>query len=164
MNIFFLDKDPKTAAAYHCDKHVVKMETEYAQLLSTALHVSGSTTNSYTYKPTHENHPCSIWARQSLAHWKFLWLLGHHVGNEFTTRYGKIHKATRTIRNLPVPNRIPNKGWLCNPPLAMPEEYKCENAVEAYRAYYLKDKSRFATWKFTDAPPWWKEDNVTSLI
>ena len=36
MNIFFLDTDPKTSASYHCDKHVVKMIIESAQLLSTA--------------------------------------------------------------------------------------------------------------------------------
>ena len=36
MNIFFLDTDTKQCAKYHCDKHVVKMIVEYAQLLSTA--------------------------------------------------------------------------------------------------------------------------------
>lgn len=36
MNIFALHRDPKIAAAYHCDRHVVKMIVEYAQLLSTA--------------------------------------------------------------------------------------------------------------------------------
>lgn len=35
MNIFYLDKDPRIAASYHCDKHVVKMVSETAQLLST---------------------------------------------------------------------------------------------------------------------------------
>lgn len=30
MNIFVLDLDPKTCAAYHCDKHVVKMIVETA--------------------------------------------------------------------------------------------------------------------------------------
>ena len=36
MNIFYLDKDTKTCAEMHVDKHVVKMIVEYAQLLSTA--------------------------------------------------------------------------------------------------------------------------------
>ena len=39
MNIFYLDKDPKTCAEMHCDKHVVKMIIEYAQLMSTAHRV-----------------------------------------------------------------------------------------------------------------------------
>ena len=36
MNIFVLDKDPVKAAQYQCDKHVVKMIVESAQMLSTA--------------------------------------------------------------------------------------------------------------------------------
>ena len=36
MNIFFLDYDAQRCAEYHCDKHVVKMIIEYAQLMSTA--------------------------------------------------------------------------------------------------------------------------------
>jgi len=36
MNIFYLHKDPDICASYHCDKHVLKMIIEYAQLLSTA--------------------------------------------------------------------------------------------------------------------------------
>ena len=36
MNIFYLDTNPALCAEYHCDKHVVKMIIEYAQLLSTA--------------------------------------------------------------------------------------------------------------------------------
>lgn len=39
MNIFALDEDPIKAAQYHCDKHIVKMATEYCQILSTSLHV-----------------------------------------------------------------------------------------------------------------------------
>ena len=36
MNIFVLDKNPRIAALYHCDKHCVKMILETAQMLSTA--------------------------------------------------------------------------------------------------------------------------------
>lgn len=39
MNIFALSRDPFVAASYHCDRHVVKMIIEYAQLLSTAHRV-----------------------------------------------------------------------------------------------------------------------------
>ena len=39
MNIFALDKDPTQAARMMCDKHVVKMILESAQLLSTAHRV-----------------------------------------------------------------------------------------------------------------------------
>jgi hypothetical protein len=41
MNIFALSYNPKEAAQFHCDKHVVKMITEYNQLLSTTQSVHG---------------------------------------------------------------------------------------------------------------------------
>ena len=160
MNIFFLDRNPKIAAEYHCDKHLVKMAVEYAQLLSIALHVTGSVINEYTYKPTHTNHPCSIWVRKSFEHWKWLWLLGHHVGNEYTRRYGKIHKSTRMLRNLPVPTNIDDLGWLEDPPQAMPDIYKDLDTVQAYRKYYIFDKSSFAKWKDGDEPNWY--NNLTT--
>lgn len=52
MNIFMLDHDPLTAAVHHCDKHVVKMIVETAQMLSTAWH---ELDNGY-YQPLPE-HP-----------------------------------------------------------------------------------------------------------
>ena len=49
MNIFYLDPDPVAAAQMQCDKHVVKMALETAQILSTVL--------GGPYKPTHAKHP-----------------------------------------------------------------------------------------------------------
>jgi len=34
MNIFVLDESPSVAAAYHCDKHAVKMIVESAILIN----------------------------------------------------------------------------------------------------------------------------------
>ena len=42
MNIFYLDRNPKVAAEMHCDKHVVKMILESAQMLCTAHRVLDS--------------------------------------------------------------------------------------------------------------------------
>ena len=39
MNLFWLDEDPFKSIEYHCDKHIVKMPTEYKQMLSTAHRV-----------------------------------------------------------------------------------------------------------------------------
>jgi len=36
---------------------------------------------------------------------------------------------------------------------AMPSQYRSECAVTAYRAYYMGEKARFATWK-TQTPDW----------
>jgi hypothetical protein len=159
MNIFFLHRDPKIAASYLCDKHIVKMAIEYAQLLSFALHLTGSTTNQYTYKlaKKHIKHPCTLWVCESLSHWKWLWLHGHHTGNEYTRRYGKIHKSTRVLRNLPVPNKLVDLGWLRDPPQAIKDYPKMEDTVNAYRNYYCLDKAKFARWGYSKTPDWWPE-------
>lgn len=41
MNIFWLDNDLRQCAIAHCDKHVVKMCVEYAQILSTVSRQAG---------------------------------------------------------------------------------------------------------------------------
>lgn len=160
MNIFFLDLIPRTSAAYHCDKHVVKMCLEYAQLLSTAIHVNSPelAKSLPLYKKTHENHPCAIWARYS--EWTFLHLLelAEELGKEYTKRYGKVHKSIETvIWNLEIP-KFDNTGWI-DPPQCMPDQYKCENTVQAYRNYYNGDKARFAVWKYTKQPEWFNATN-----
>ena len=43
MNLFWLDEDPFKSVQYHCDKHVVKMPTEYKQMLCTAHRVLDGT-------------------------------------------------------------------------------------------------------------------------
>ena len=47
MNIFFLDWDTEKCAKYHCDKHVVKMILETAQLLCGAPHVTHQAPTKY---------------------------------------------------------------------------------------------------------------------
>ena len=37
---------------------------------------------------------------------------------------------------------------------AMPDQYRNECAVTAYRAYYHGEKANFATWK-SEVPQWW---------
>lgn len=147
MNIFVLDNDPFKAAEYQCDKHVVKMVLETAQLLCSAHETA-------PYKRTHYNHPCAIWTRSSLSN--YMWLCEHGLGlaREYTFRYNKVHKSTEVIEwaRLNMPN-ILNLGLL---PFAqaMPDKYKHEDAVVAYRNYYIHEKARLATWKYGACPAW----------
>ena len=76
MNIFYLDRDPHEAARLQCDKHVVKMILETAQLLSTAHNELDG--GQIAYKTTHKNHPSAVWARKSLDN--YLWLYRHLEG------------------------------------------------------------------------------------
>ena len=134
MNIFVLDSNIRKCAQYHCDKHVVKMILESAQILSTVLRVSGM---DYGYKATHANHPCTLWAGKSLSNWKWLRELASALNKEYRFRFEKEinHKSFSLTQSMPVP-RIADYG-LTSFALAMPEAYKNKNPVIAYRQYYL---------------------------
>lgn len=96
MNIFVLDTDPVKAAQYHCDKHVVKMILETAQLLCSVHHATEAEYD-IPYKATHINHPCAKWARESTGNYYWLQSLGDALCQEYTYRYGKVHKSQAVI-------------------------------------------------------------------
>jgi hypothetical protein len=61
MNIFYTDECPVRSAQNQCDKHVVKMILESAQMLCSVHHRYNSKVKNL-YKPTHTKHPSTIWA------------------------------------------------------------------------------------------------------
>jgi hypothetical protein len=150
MNIFYLDPNPRTCAEMHCDKHVVKMIIEYAQLLSTAHRVldgvperlrretTGRQYTRYTlsdnrdgvlYSATHINHPSAIWVREDEKHYRWLFLMWTELLDEYTHRYGKIHACVRLQNALSSPPfNIPYGNAFFAPTPAMPQELKIESA------------------------------------
>lgn len=175
MNIFFLDHNVERCAVEHVDKHVVKMTLEYGQLMSTAHRVLdgtpyyGKTINNRRilrfllpdereqtiWKASHFKHPSGIWVRSSSAHYNWLYQLWLQLLNEYTFRYGKMHKAQRMIPLFKqLPTNIPNLGWLSDPPPAMPDKYKVDDSKQSYRNYYQGDKHSFANWKNRNKPEW----------
>lgn len=139
----------------HCDKHVVKMIVETAQLLSTAHHVLDDNGDGF-YKPTHKNHPSAIWCRRTDSNYVWLWCLLVSLCKEYTHRYGKIHKCQRdglATRLMQLPINIPS-GAFTSPTPAMPDEYKTIDAVESYHNYYKGSKRSFAAWTNRPTPTW----------
>lgn len=157
MNIFVLDKNPVLAAEYACDKHVVKQITESSQLLCTALAIRTGHIPEFGFKPTHTNHPCAKWCRETNGN--FQWLVKHTKAliKEYDKRYGKTSNFSRSraIVQYCEITSIDNNDSLTPFVLAMPEQYKSSNPVVSYRNYYRNEKSRFASWKST-VPYWWK--------
>lgn len=142
MNIFYLDHDIDRAVTYHCDKHVVKMCLETAQILCTSLRRYGL---SAPYKATHERHPTVLWSGDSIQHYRWLKLFGLSLCKEYSWRYKKTHASESVIRSLPVSPPLPDAGW-SEPPQAMPDKFKGHDPVEAYRRFYREEKFRFSTW------------------
>ena len=161
MNIFYLDRDPVTASQMMCDKHVVKMILESAQMLSTAHRVLDGDTYANKvglYKMAHKNHPSTIWVRSSIENYD--WLSGHMQAlmKEYTYRYDKHHATERLSQ--PLSNPPNNISWgvrFTDPPQCMPDYCKNEDTVSAYQNYYILKKSNFATWKRRDKPEWFHE-------
>lgn len=170
MNIFYLDRDPATAAAMHCDKHVVKMILETAQMLSTAHRVldgDDPADEVGLYKRAFENHPCSIWLRDCVTNYMWGYNLFTSLLKEYTRRYKKFHASNRLSNLLSYePDNIAKFKWECNmdapmswlgvtePPQCMPDKYKCEDPVQAYRNYYLGEKMYMAVWTEREVPAW----------
>lgn len=175
MNIFYIDKDPIKAAEYMVDSHVVKMILESCQLLSTAHRLldgkmtpaktnAGRKTIRYVlpdaregilYQATHINHPSSVWVRQSNNNYN--WLHCHLMAllNEYTYRYGKVHKSmdvaialTRLPQNIPV-------DYFTTPTPAMDEKYLVDkDSLKSYRNYYIHGKTHLHKWTRRNAPEW----------
>ena len=160
MNIFYLSDCPETAARYHCDKHASKMVLETAQMLSAAhRYLDGDnyadTHGLYRMGKGHINHPSTKWVRASVDHYKWTLDLFWYLADEKLQRFGKPHKSADLLHGLSVvPENIDDAGFE-PPPQCMPDEYKSDDTVQAYRNYYHGEK-HFATWKYTQQPSWWK--------
>ena len=155
MNIFVVDNDPKIAARDLCDKHVIKMILESAQMLCSAFE-SGEA----PYKRSYYNHPCTKWVRESQTNYE--WLLTHAYGlcEEYFLRYGKIHKSLDAIDwcdNNSHKLGLDQELGLTPFAQAMPDEYKNDDVTQAYRDYYNGEKSYFAKWAYSSAPRWFKK-------
>lgn len=152
MNIFILDLDPIKCAQYHVDRHVVKMITESAQMLSTTVRLTGV---DFGYKITHQNHPCTKWTRESLSNWLWLKYLSKCLNEEWQFRYKHIqnHKSYDIIESLPTPN-ISDLG-LTPFAICMYTEFKVNSdPVQSYRNYYNKAKTHLFNWKNRERPEW----------
>ncbi len=151
MNIFYLDENKNTCARYHCDAHVIKMILESAQILCTVLWINHIPA---PYRLTHKKHPCVVWANHSLSNWIWLKQLAEALNQEYRYRFNhdKNHKSYDVIATLPLPS-IPDLG-LTEIPQVMPDEYKHQNPVIAYRQYFTACKVHLAKWTKRDAPYW----------
>lgn len=179
MNIFYLSENAKACAEMHCDRHVVKMIIEYAQLMSTAHRILDgeeyidTTANGRKIKrwrmkdeqlenglmkASHVNHPSAIWTRWSRQNYFWLNTMWYYLLREYTHRYGKHHACEKYELLLYLfPKNLPDRTFE-DPPPAMPDYCKVAgNSIASYHKYYINEKVRFATWKNRKVPDWFAE-------
>ena len=190
MNIFILSLDPVEAAQMQCDKHVPKMLVESGQMLSTTHRVldgkltrrpskSGKTMVKYWdlyegaddleaellyYKAVHVGHPCTKWTMESDENYRWHWEHMKALANEYTYRYGKIHKTERELLwQIQSPPRNIPKGPMTDFKLAMKANPECmfDDPVKSYRAFYQTKQYRFPmVWTKRPVPEWFQYADV----
>jgi hypothetical protein len=121
------------------------------------------------YIQTHINHPCSVWVRSSIANWNYVFQLMLRLECEWNLRYEhtKDHPAITSLckADIFVLTRkyfpaILQAEPFTPPALAMPEQYRTNNPVESYRAYYNNDKRHLHKWTNREIPFWITLENI----
>ena len=163
MNIFVLDEDPTIAAQSQCDKHVVKMIVESAQMLSTAHRMldgklimkpskSGKRMVKYYdlyegaddleaellyYKAVHHGHPCTVWTMESSENYNWHWEHFYALCKEYTYRYGKTHETENKLLwpLQSLPRNIPMMNEMTPFKLAMKSNPECFFYNDPVRSY-----------------------------
>lgn len=159
MNIFILDFDPLLCAQAHYDKHVIKMITEYSQIISTVLKDENKHKLDF-YKPTHINHPAVKWTSKSIDNLYWLNALLGYLICEYDFRFGKKNKfiRARKINVLTNDYLLNHKLFLfpSNFAFIMPEEFKGSCPVISYRKYYKNGKNNLMNYTKREIPDWLK--------
>lgn len=156
MNMFVLDNDITKNAQMHCNTHTIKMPSEIMQGLCTTMNMFGS---SAPMKSTHQNHPSIVWMRKSKQNFQYAMDLCLALCKEYTHRYGKVHKIEAVDLPQVIMPDLPEIG-LTDFPQVMDEQYQCNNAITAYRNYYMGDKLSQTGWRWEyknrETPYWAK--------
>lgn len=95
MNIFVTDPDPKISALNLDDIRGRKMILESTQIVCTNLHLRGKDIG---YSPTHANHPCTVWARQSRENIEWLYEHVRWLGETHFAYSGKYHASLALMK------------------------------------------------------------------
>lgn len=168
MNIFVTNQDPYFSASALDDKRLAKMALEGFQLLATAMHqlnidpvyLPQKIDDSGGYNPTHANHPCAIWVRQSK--YNALWLCDHIDGllKEYEKAFGK--KSSQWHNLLLCREAV--KTFFPDVPMtafvkAMPDEFRDNASVfDAYKMTLIQKWNKLdirkPTWKNRSPPDW----------
>lgn len=156
MNLFILSKNPHKAAIFLCDQHIVKMITETAQILSTAIRLQG-VNDDKLYQQVRMNKYISEWAASNRQ--RFIWTLEHlrSLVSEYIYRYEKSQNFAKARSLIPIFGSyisIFPKGKLEPFVKSTKGMYLDLPIVSCYRQYYIADK-KFAKWNHKRKPPKW---------
>ena len=97
------------------------------------------------YKTNHgafRNHPCTVWANETIANAQ--WLIAHGIAlcNEYTERYNKIHSCLPTL--MTARDIFPSEDHTSHTTFtrAMPDEFKLDTSIDTITAYKMYISSK----------------------
>jgi len=154
VQIFALSHIPEQAAVWQCNKHATKLGLEAVQIASTGLSRVRGFASRRLPAPTHEGTKLWRWCIATRSN--FTWLCDHAEAlfNEYTFRYGKIHKSACMVKRLRLHADKIDDGPLTPFVQAFPEIYQRDDPVEGYRDYYAAEKFGFSAYTKRMPPPW----------
>lgn len=164
MNVFLLDSDIQKAVRYMCDRHIVKMPVESAQMLCTAHQYYGSYHPSF-YGISHLHHPWTIWTRRTNSNYQWHFQLFMLMCQEYRRRFHRVHEVDWLLTDaLSQPPELIALGDLTEFPLTMPVEYRQSDPVQSYRDFYIGHKLYFARWRYPGITPDWVVQQLVDVF
>jgi hypothetical protein len=159
---------PVQAARYNCDAHVRKIILESVEMMGYAFDRGRFDRGRFEPWPwlhtkgRHKNHPMSLWVRSSLQNYDWTLQHAYALSEEFTFRFGKIHKCHSYLdwisSNLPLQNL--GSSRLTDWPRCFAGYQDTvgvsEDVVYDYRRYYMIAKRHLANWTKRPIPDWYR--------
>ncbi len=165
VNFFYLDKDPIKCAKYYCNKHILKIPIEIAQILSkihheleTGIDYCKIYKNSQVVKNTLGPY---CWIKQSYDNYIWTSKLGLALINEYKLRYNKdIHKSEPILKYLADnPPKLPKIGitrFIGTNKYDM-FQYISNDPIICGRYNYAEMKCKNDKWNIHGPPNWYLE-------
>ena len=161
VNFFYLHNNPTKCARYYCNKHVLKIPIEIAQILCNIHYELSENVPPYkkclAVKSTLGPY---VWIKESLANYKYAVALGIALINEYKYRYNKeSHKTENSLKWLSknLPDILPDIGPT---PFRMTHQqsmyqYLSEDSVFNSRFMYTEIKCTRDSWRNRSTPKWY---------
>jgi hypothetical protein len=165
VNFFYLDKDPIQCAKYYCNKHILKIPIEIAQILSKIHHELETGVdyckiykNSQVVKNTLGPY---CWIKQSYDNYIWTSKLGLALINEYKIRYNKdTHKSEPILKYLANnPPKLPKIGitrFIGTNKYDM-FQYISNDPIICGRYNYVEMKCKNDKWNIHGPPNWYIE-------
>lgn len=162
VNFFYLHENPRICAKYYCDKHILKIPIEIAQILCNVhREYSKNKSNEILYKKCNMIRDNSIpyrWVKKSIENYKYACNLAIELINEYKFRFNKkSHKTEILLKWLQ--DNYPDLPKIAKTPFEVAHKYEMfkyisENPLISSRYLYAEIKCLKDKWTNRNIPKW----------